>query len=69
MQYSHKNNKSHVQYLHLGTKYASTMKKEKTRHKRRKRMKKKIKNKVDQYFLRKKEKNNPHVNIAFCKVM
>jgi len=45
------------------------MKKEKTRHKRRKRMKKKIKNKVDQYFLRKKEKNNPHVNIAFCKVM
>jgi hypothetical protein len=32
-------------------------------------MKKQIKNKVDQYFLRKKEKNNPHVNIAFCKVM
>jgi hypothetical protein len=32
------------------------MKKEKTRQKKWKRMKKKIKNKVDQYFLRKKEK-------------
>jgi hypothetical protein len=60
LQYPHQKHEIHVgfwwlmQYLHLGTKYASTMKKEKTRHKRRKRMKKKIKNKIDQYFLRKK---------------